>query len=42
VREASSLARPGLSNRSLGDDLWLVAALAFGSVLWFSAAQGRV
>lgn len=36
------LARAGLSDRSLGDDLWLVAALAFGSVLWFSAVQGRV
>jgi hypothetical protein len=36
------LARAGLSTRSLGDDLWLVAALAFGSVLWFSAVQGKV
>jgi hypothetical protein len=36
------LARAGLSARSLGDDLWLVAALAFGSVLWFSAVQGKV
>jgi hypothetical protein len=36
------LARAGLSDRSLGDDLWLIAALAFGSVLWFSAVQGRV
>jgi hypothetical protein len=36
------LSRAGLSSRSLGDDLWLVAALAFGSVLWFSAVQGRV
>ncbi|HEX3475864.1 MAG TPA: hypothetical protein VHT91_12650 [Kofleriaceae bacterium] len=36
------LSRAGLSARSLGDDLWLVAALAFGSVLWFSAVQGRV
>ncbi|HEX8113708.1 MAG TPA: hypothetical protein VF516_38515 [Kofleriaceae bacterium] len=36
------LSRAGLSVRSLGDDLWLVAALAFGSVLWFSAVQGKV
>ncbi|HMG20969.1 MAG TPA: hypothetical protein VK607_06615 [Kofleriaceae bacterium] len=36
------LAAAGLSPRSLRDDLWLVAALAFGSVLWFSAVQGRV
>jgi hypothetical protein len=36
------LSRAGLSARSPGDDLWLVAALAFGSVLWFSAVQGRV
>src|SRR5262249_37419902 len=34
--------RAGRSARSLGDALWLVAALAFGSVLWFSAVQGRV
>src|SRR5262249_30036761 len=36
------LSRAGLSARSLGDDLWLVAARAFGSVLWLSAVQGRV
>jgi len=36
------LARAQLSRRSLGDDLWLVATLAFGSVLWFSAVQGKV
>ncbi len=31
-----------LSTRSLGDDLWLVAALAFGSVMLFSSVQGKV
>jgi hypothetical protein len=36
------LARAGLSRRSLADDLWLVATLALGSVLWFSAVQGKV
>jgi hypothetical protein len=36
------LERAGLSRRSLGDDLWLVATLAFGSVLWFAAVQGKV
>jgi hypothetical protein len=36
------LARAGLSNRSVRDDLWLVATLAFGSVLFFSAVQGKV
>jgi hypothetical protein len=36
------LERAGLSRRSLADDLWLVATLAFGSVLWFSAVQGKV
>ncbi|HEX7842198.1 MAG TPA: hypothetical protein VF469_32220 [Kofleriaceae bacterium] len=36
------LAAAGLSHRSLGDDLWLVATLAFGSVLWFTAVQGKV
>lgn len=36
------LAAADLSRRSLGDDLWLVATLAFGSVLWFSAVQGKV
>lgn len=32
----------GLSQRTLPDDLWLVATLAFGSVLFFSAVQGKV
>jgi hypothetical protein len=36
------LAAASLSRRTLGDDLWLVATLAFGSVLWFSAVQGKV
>ena len=36
------LAAAGLSTRTLGDDLWLVATLAFGSVLYFSAVQGKV
>jgi hypothetical protein len=36
------LAQAGLSRRSLGDDLWLVATLAFGSVLFFAAVQGKV
>ncbi|HEX2689811.1 MAG TPA: hypothetical protein VHN14_24500 [Kofleriaceae bacterium] len=36
------LARAGLSRRTLPDDLWLVATLAFGSVLFFSAVQGKV
>ena len=36
------LAEAGLSQRSLADDLWLVATLAFGSVLFFSAVQGKV
>lgn len=36
------LAAAGLSRRSLVDDLWLVATLAFGSVLVFSAVQGKV
>jgi hypothetical protein len=36
------LAAAGLSHRSLGDDLWLVATLAFGSVLWFAAVAGKV
>lgn len=31
-----------LSQRTLRDDLWLVAMLAFGSVLLFSAVQGTV
>ncbi len=37
-----TLASAGLSKRELREDLWLVAALAFGSVLWFSAIQGSV
>ena len=36
------LSGAGLSRRSLGDDLWLVATLAFGSVAFFSAVQGKV
>jgi hypothetical protein len=36
------LARAGLSQRSVRDDLWLVATLAFGSVVFFSAVQGKV
>jgi hypothetical protein len=36
------LAVAGLSTRSQRDDLWLVAALAFGSVVVFSAVQGKV
>lgn len=32
----------GHSERSAGDDLWLTLALAFGTVLFFSAVQGRV
>lgn len=36
------LVEAGLSRRSLADDLWLVATLAFGSVLLFSAVQGKV
>jgi len=31
-----------LSERSLGDDLWLVAALAFGSAMYFASVQGKV
>jgi hypothetical protein len=31
-----------LSTRTIGDDLWLVATLAFGSVLFFAAVQGQV
>ncbi|HEY4055869.1 MAG TPA: hypothetical protein VGM39_04645 [Kofleriaceae bacterium] len=31
-----------LSTRSLADDLWLVALLAFGTVLFFSSVQGKV
>jgi len=36
------LASAGLSSRSVRDDLWLVATLAFGSVVFFSAVQGKV
>ena len=36
------LADAKLSTRSIRDDLWLVATLAFGSVLFFSAVQGKV
>jgi hypothetical protein len=36
------LAAAKLSARSVGDDLWLVAALGFGSVMLFSAVQGKV
>ena len=36
------LAAAGLSTRSQTDDLWLVATLAFGSVLFFSSVQGKV
>jgi hypothetical protein len=32
----------GLSERSVRDDLWLVACLGFGTVFYFSAVQGRV
>jgi hypothetical protein len=36
------LAEAGLSQRSIPDDLWWVATLAFGSVLLFSAVGGKV
>jgi hypothetical protein len=36
------LAAAGLSARTLREDLWLVAMLAFGSVLFFSSVQGKV
>jgi hypothetical protein len=36
------LAAAGLSARTVREDLWLVALLAFGSVLFFSAVQGKV
>ncbi len=36
------LAAAGLSKRDVREDLWLVGALAFGSVLFFSAVQGKV
>ncbi|MCG8417279.1 MAG: hypothetical protein MJE77_04960 [Proteobacteria bacterium] len=32
----------GLSERSTGEDIWLVLTLAFGTVLFYSAVQGRV
>ena len=32
----------GLSQRTPGEDVWLVVCLAFGTVLFFSAVQGRV
>lgn len=32
----------GMSQRTSAEDVWLVVALAFGSVLFFSAVQGRV
>jgi hypothetical protein len=32
----------GLSQRSPGEDVWLVLCLAFGTILFFSAVQGRV
>lgn len=32
----------GQSERTVGDDLWLTLTLAFGTVLYFSAVQGRV
>ena len=32
----------GLSQRSPAEDVWLVVCLAFGTVLFFSAVQGRV
>jgi hypothetical protein len=36
------LAAAGLSLRTQREDLWLVAALAFGTVLFFSSVQGKV
>jgi hypothetical protein len=36
------LVAAGMSTRTVGDDLWLVATLGFGTVLWFSAVQGKV
>jgi hypothetical protein len=36
------LADAKLSQRTLNEDLWLVAMLAFGSVMFFSAVQGSV
>jgi hypothetical protein len=36
------LADAGMSRRTVSEDLWLVACLAFGTVFFFSAVQGRV
>jgi hypothetical protein len=36
------LAEARLSQRTVREDLWLVAMLAFGSVMFFSAVQGKV
>jgi hypothetical protein len=36
------LAAAGFSTRTVREDLWLVALLAFGSVMFFSAVQGKV
>lgn len=36
------LAAAGLSIRTVNEDLWLTATLAFGSVLFFTAVQGKV
>jgi hypothetical protein len=36
------LAAAGLSQRTVREDLWLVATLAFGTVMFFSAVQGKV
>jgi hypothetical protein len=36
------LAAAGQSTRTVTDDLWLTAALAFGTVLFFASVQGRV
>ncbi|MCX5744677.1 MAG: hypothetical protein NT062_19490 [Proteobacteria bacterium] len=36
------LAAAKLSQRGIVDDLWLVAALGFGSVMFFAAVQGKV
>jgi len=36
------LAEAGLSKRDLREDLWLVALLAFGSVLFYTSIQGKV
>ncbi|HUS67205.1 MAG TPA: hypothetical protein VMZ28_21855 [Kofleriaceae bacterium] len=36
------LREAGLSGRTPGDDVWLTLCLAFGSVFFFTAVQGRV